>query len=75
MIIHIKQCCVIDSFITNNFHQVNEVNVCDNKKCLQDIKNINLFSWEQGLLEIRPNRRKGWQLYLTENFLQDILAP
>ena len=73
MIIHFKQCCVIDSLLTNNFHQVKEVNVRDNRKCLQDIEKIKLFSGEEGLLEIIPNRRKGWQLYLTENVLQDIL--
>ena len=49
--------------------------VQDNRKCLQDIKNIKLFSWEEGLLEIRPNQCKGWQLYLTENILQDFLPP
>ena len=51
-----------------------------NKKMLaqnakQNIKNIKLFSWEKGLLEIRPNRRKGCQLHLTENVLQDNPPP
>ena len=36
-------------------------------------KNIKLFSWEEGLLEIRLNQPKGCQLHLTENVLQDIL--
>ena len=71
----LKICSVIDSLLKNNFHSVKEVNVLDNRKCFQDIKNIKLFSWEEGLLEIRPNRRKGWQLHLTENVLQDILSP
>ena len=34
--------------------------VWDNRKCLQDKKNIKLFSWEEGLLEILSNQRKGW---------------
>ena len=51
------------------------MNVRDNRKCFQDIKSIKLFSQEEGLLEIRPNRRKGWQLHLTENVLQDIFPP
>ena len=65
-----KQCCVIGSPLTNNFH---EVNVQDNRKCLQNIQNIKLFSWEEGFLEIKPSRRKGCQFHLTENVLQDIL--
>ena len=75
MINNFKQCCVIDSLLTKNFHWVKEVNVRDSRKCLQDIKNMKLFSWEEGLLEIRPNRRKGCQLHLTENVLQGILLP
>ena len=74
MIIHFKQCCVIDSLLTNNFHSVKEVNVRDNRKCCEDIKNNLLFSWE-GLLEIRSKRRKDWELHLTENILQDIIPP
>ena len=31
--------------------------------------------WEKGLLKARPNRRNGCKLHLTENVLQDILAP
>ena len=55
--------------------QLQEVNVRDNRKCSQDMKNIKLFSWEEDLLEIRPNWRNGWQLHLTENVLQDVLPP
>ena len=73
MTIHFKQRCVIDSLLTNTFHYVKEVNVWDNKKCFQDIKNIKLYSGEKGLLEIRPNQCKGWQHHLTENVLQDVL--
>ena len=36
------------------------------------MKNLKLFSWEESLLEIRPNQRKGCQIHLTENVLQDI---
>ena len=70
-----KQCCVIDSPLANNFHSVKEMNVRDKRKCLQDIKNMKLFSWEEGLLEIGPSQRKGCQLRLTERVLQDILPP
>ena len=38
-------------------------------------KNIKLFSWEKRLPEIKHNQRKGCQLNLTENVLQDILPP
>ena len=47
----------------------------DNRKCLQGIKNIKLSLWEEGLLKIRPIRRKGCQLNLSENFSQNILHP
>ena len=36
---------------------------------------MKLFSREEGLLEIRPSRRKGCQLRLTEDVLQDIVPP
>ena len=36
-------------------------------------KNAKLFLWEEGSLGVRPNRRKGFQLHLTENVLEDIL--
>ena len=36
-------------------------------------KNIKLFSWEEGLLDLRPNQHKVCQLHSTENVLQDIL--
>ena len=67
MLSNFNQYCVIDSPLRNNFYYVKEVNDRHNRKCLQNIKNIKLFSWEQGLLEIRPSRRKGCQLHLTEN--------
>ena len=57
MIIYFKQCCVIDSLLTNNFNSIKEGNVRDNRKCFQDIRNTKLLSWEEGLLEIRPSRR------------------
>ena len=59
----------------NTFHSVKELNVRDGRKCLQEIKNIKLFSWEEGLLEIGPNRRRGCQLRLNKNVLQDIVLP
>ena len=37
------------------------------------IKNIKSFSREEILLKVRPNRRKGRQLHLTVNVLQDVL--
>ena len=37
-------------------------------------ENIKIFLWE-GLLETRPNQRKGSQLHLTENFSDDIFPP
>ena len=36
-------------------------------------ENTKSFSLEKGLLEIRPIRRKGFQLILTENISQNIL--
>ena len=59
MLNNFKQCCVIDSPLRNTFHSVKEVNLQDNRKYMQDIKNIQLFSWEEGLLETGLNRRKG----------------
>ena len=75
MLNNFTQCCVIDSPLTNTFHSVKELNVRDGRKCLQEIKNIKLFSWEEGLLEIGPNRRRGCQLRLNKNVLQDIVLP
>ena len=69
MLRNFQQCCVIDSQLTNNFHLVKEVNVSDNWKYLQDVKNVKLFSWEEGLLEIIPNWHTVSQLDMTKNVL------
>ena len=71
MLSNIKQCCVIHSPLTNKLHYIKEVDARDNRKCLQVIKNIKLFLWEESLLKIRPIRRKGCQLHLTENVSQN----
>ena len=63
----------IDNPLTNKSHLVKKVNVWDYRKHLQNIKKAKLFLWEEGSLGVRPNRRKGFQLHLTENVLEDIL--
>ena len=76
MLSSLNKCCVIDSSLINKFHQVKELNVRDDKKCLQNIKNIKLFKKKKKrLLEITLSQHKGCQLHLTENALQDILPP
>ena len=66
-------CFLIYSPLIKNFRWVKEMNVLDNIKCLQNIKNNKLFLREEGLLKERPNKPESCQLHLTENVLQNIL--
>ena len=62
MLSSFKQCCVIDSSVTNNFHKVKELNVPDNRMSTKHTKHQIIFV-KKGLLEIRLkirlNRHKG----------------
>ena len=67
-------CFLIYNPLIKNFRWVKEMNVLDNIKCLQNIKNNKLFLREEGLLKERPNKTESCQLHLTENVLKNILS-
>ena len=72
MVIHFEQCCVIDSLLANNFHQIKEVNVRDNRKCFQDKKNQIIFvrrrfAWDKTQSTHRLTTPFDWK-HLTRYF-------
>ena len=70
MLSSFNQCFVIDSSLTSNFYKVKEVNIRDNRKCLQNIKNI--FKLESDKMLLRKfcqQERKKKRKFQVVNFV------